>query len=316
MKFKYLLLLSLVATSLLFSSCGGGKKSGGENLTVTGAFALYPLAIKWTEAYKAATDSSLTFDISAGGAGKGLTDVLAGASDLGMFSRELTDAELKKDIWYVAVTKDAVLPTVSAKNPLLNRIHQKGLTQKQLSDIFLSAKSISWGDVLDTTFDKKINVYTRSDASGAAGTWAAYLGGKQEDIKGTGIYGDPGLADAVGKDPEGIGFNNTAFVYDIKTAKKNPDIDVVPLDLNGDRNISPDEAFYANSDSILQAISSGRYPSPPARQLYFIAKGKPTDPRIIAFLKWVLTDGQSLVKEAGYVPLDQKTLDQQLAKLQ
>lgn len=316
MKHTFLIPKLIVFSSLVLASCGSTQQHGSSNLTLTGAFALYPLAIKWTNAYKPGDASNLTFDISAGGAGKGLTDVLAGTSDLGMFSRELTQSEIKKGIWYIAVAKDAVLPTVSSKNPLLGLIHRKGLTQKQFSRIFLSGKSLTWGQVLDTNYDKKINVFTRSDASGAAGTWAAYLGGRQDDIKGTGIYGDPGLADAVGNDPFGIGYNNTAFIYDLKTGKKNPEIDVIPIDLNGDGRISPDEAFYANSDLILKAIASGRYPSPPARQLYFISKGKPTNPKIIAFLKWVLTDGQSLVKSAGFVPLDQQTLNQQLAKLQ
>ena len=40
---------------------------------------------------------------------------------------------------------------------------------------------------------EKINVYTRSDACGAAEMWAKYMGKKQEDLKGIGIYGDPGM---------------------------------------------------------------------------------------------------------------------------
>jgi phosphate transport system substrate-binding protein len=299
---------------LFFTSCHSGNQA--KHVTITGAFALYPVAVKWIEAYKK-DHPDVTFDISGGGAGKGLTDVLAGAADLGMFSRKLTQAELAKGVWYVTVTKDAVLPTFSNKNPLRDLIHRKGLTASQLADIFTSGQTTTWGAVLDTTSDQKINVYTRSDAAGAADTWAVYLnGGNQEDIKGIGIYGDPGLADAVGKDPQGIGFNNTGFVYDIKTGKKNPNIDVVPLDLNGDRSIDESESFYADMASVMQAIAEGKYPSPPARDLYFISKGKPTDPRIIDFLKWVLTDGQSFVREAGYVPVDQKTLDAQLEKLQ
>ena len=63
----------------------------------------------------------------------------------------------------------------------------------------------------------KISVYTRSDSCGAAETWAQYLGKKnQEDLKGVGVYGDPGLAEAVRKDLLGIGYNNLGFAYDFK----------------------------------------------------------------------------------------------------
>lgn len=311
---RFFLLLLLLPAVFCLHGCNGGRSA--KNVTITGAFALYPIVVKWADAYKK-DHPGTGFDISGGGAGKGLTDVLAGAADLGMFSRKLTDAELKKGIWYVTVAKDAVLPTISDKNPFLDLIHRKGLTREQLAEIFTSGKTLKWSEMLDTTGDQEINVYTRSDAAGAADTWAAYLnGGHQEDIKGIGVYGDPGLAEAVAKDPLGIGFNNTGFVYDIQTGKKNSNLDVVPLDLNGDRKIENDENFYGNIDSVMHAIAIGEYPSPPARDLYFISKGKPANPKVIAFLKWVLTDGQSFVKAAGYVPLDKKILQEQLAKLQ
>ncbi len=43
-------------------------------------------------------------------------------------------------------------------------------------------------------------------ACGAAQTWAQYLGGKnQEDLKGVGVYGDPGLAEAAARNLSGPG---------------------------------------------------------------------------------------------------------------
>lgn len=301
--FAFLTLLSL-------ASCGGGSPS----VTISGAFALYPLGVKWTEEFKK-LDPAARFDVSAGGAGKGLTDVLAGASDLAMFSRALTPEEKKKDIWVFAVAKDAVLPTVSASNPDTALIHARGLTRDALQTIFFSGKALSWGGVLGSTDSSKIVVYTRSDAAGAADTWAAYFGKKQENIKGVGIYSDPGLADAVSKDSYSIGFNNVAYVYDITTGKKRPGIDVVPIDVNGNGLIDPSENFYGLADSVLHAIADGRYPSPPARDLYFISKGKPSDSTVISFLKWVLTDGQAYVKTAGYVPLPPGEIQAQLDKL-
>ncbi len=43
---------------------------------------------------------------------------------------------------------------------------------------------------------------------------------KKENIKGIGVSGDPGVADAVRKDINGIGYNNTLFVYDPSTGRK------------------------------------------------------------------------------------------------
>ncbi|ANI90796.1 phosphate ABC transporter substrate-binding protein [Arachidicoccus ginsenosidimutans] len=301
----------LVSLPFYFLSC---KSNNDKSIIISGAFALYPLGVKWTEEYKKLHPDA-RFDVSGGGAGKGLTDALAGAADIAMFSRALTPEEEQKGVVLFAVAKDAVVPTFSAKNPLADLIHRKGLTHDRLKEIYFSGKNITWGSLLDTTDNHNIAVYTRSDAAGAADTWAAYFGGKQSNIKGTGIFGDPGLADAVAKDQYGIGFNNVAYAYDITTGKKRPGIDVAPIDENNNRVIDSDENFYDNADSILAAIADGRYPSPPARDLYFLTKGKPTNPQIIDFLKWVLTDGQQYVKAAGYVPLPKEKIDAQLAKL-
>ena len=308
---KIITVILFLCLPVYFIAC---KSNKSKSITISGAFALYPLGVKWTEQYKK-LHPDVRFNVSAGGAGKGLTDVLAEQADIAMFSRALTPVEEQKGVVLFAVAKDAVVPTFSAKNPLADLIHRKGLTHDQLKDIFFSGKNITWGRVLDTTNNNNISVYTRSDAAGAADTWAAYFGGRQDNIKGTGIYGDPGLADAVAKDPYGIGFNNVAYVYDISTGKKRPGIDVVPIDKNNNRQIEADENFYGSADSILAAIADGRYPSPPARDLYFLTKGKPTGPDIIAFLKWVLTDGQQYVKAAGYVPLPAEKIQAQLDKL-
>jgi phosphate transport system substrate-binding protein len=118
-----------------------------------------------------------------------------------------------------------------------------------------------------------------------------------------GVYADPGLAQAVSKDPLAIGFNNINFVYDNKTRKPVPGLLPCPIDINGNRTVEPAENVYATLDVIDDAILSGAFPSPPARALYLVTKNKPTDPLVLAFLKWVLSDGQKFVDEAGYVKL-------------
>src|SRR4051812_11079531 len=125
MKTRSLLVLFLAATILLCSCSGNDNETAGsdENVSISfsGAFALYPLAQKWAQEYNK-THHEIRFNIQAGGAGKGLTDCLSGAIDVGMFSREITDAEKAKGIWWISLCKDAVLPTVSASNPYIDSI--------------------------------------------------------------------------------------------------------------------------------------------------------------------------------------------------
>jgi len=105
------------------------------------------------------------------------------------------------------------------------------------------------------------------------------------------------------------------FVYDLTTRKPFEGIEVVPIDLNGNGKIDPDENFYRTLDEIMKAINDGKYPSPPARDLYLVSKGKPTDRLVVAFLNWVLTEGQKFVPEAGYILVTPEKIKADLDKL-
>jgi len=273
-------------------------------ITISGAFALYPITARWAEEFQK-IHPKVRIDISAGGAGKGMTDALSGMVDLGMFSRGITDVEKAKGLWWVAVAQDAVLPTMNANSPFADNVQKYGFTQQNFVDIFIHKKFTSWEKWTEGSAakDLSMNVYTRSDACGAAQIWAEYLGGNQEDLMGTGIYGDPGMADAVKNDRKGIAYNNVIYVYDIKTRKKHPGLDIIPIDLNENGKIDSEENFYNKLDDINIAIQTGKYPSPPARDLYFVSKGKPTRKVVKEFLRWIVTDGQEYVQEAGYVKL-------------
>ncbi len=303
----------ILVAIILLSACSSGKKKE-QTISLSGAFALYPMAVKWSEEYQK-EHPEIKFNISAGGAGKGVADALSGAVDLGMLSRAVEQQEIDNGLWFVAVTKDAVIPTINVGNPVLETLKKRGLTRDEFRKIYITGEITNWNQLPGVTTDLAVNVYTRSDACGAAATWAEYIGGKQEDLKGTGIFGDPGLAEAVVKDVNGVGFNNTIFLYDLKTGGKNPGIDVIPNDVNGNGTIDPEEAFYDQFTQVLSAIGEGKYPSPPARDLYFVAKGKPQKQAVTDFLNWVVTKGQAFVPEAGYVPLTEATLQEQVAKL-
>jgi phosphate transport system substrate-binding protein len=311
MKNKSILLL--VAATIIFTSCVSSKRK--ENtINISGAFALYPLVVRWAEEYQKEYPA-VRFNISGGGAGKGMADALAGTVDLGMFSRAISIEEINQGVWWVGLTIDAVVPTISNQNPYLDQLKSEGLTREEFAGIFIEESIKNWSSLLNSPEQNEIVVYTRSDACGAAETWAKYLGGAQEDLKGIGIYGDPGLAEAVSKDPAGIAFNNTAYAYDIKTGIKRPGMEVVPIDINGNGMVDPGEDFYETFEAVLKAVADGVYPSPPARELFFVAKGKPAKKATLDFIRWTLTEGQKFIKEAGYVPIDQSRIDSYLKQL-
>jgi phosphate transport system substrate-binding protein len=311
--------LPAVATIVLsLSSCGGGRQvREGElsgELSLSGAFALYPVAVQWAMDFQQ-MNPGVRIDISAGGAGKGMTDVLAGVVDFGMVSREIYPPEETRGAVGFAVAKDAVVPTLNVANPKLKELLQHGLTRDVAIKIWVTGEIKTWGEVLGTNDTTPLHVYTRSDACGAAETWANWLGTQQEELGGTAVYGDPGVATAVQKDIYAIGFNNIGYAYDNETHLPNQGIEVLPIDSSNDGYISAEESFYDTKEHLITAISEDRYPSPPARDLYLVSKGVPTDPVAIAFLEYILHEGQSKNVPAGYIEISSEKIDAALTRL-
>jgi phosphate transport system substrate-binding protein len=272
----------------------------------------------WTAEY-GKSHPEIKFEVSGGGAGKGMADTLAGLVDIGMVSREIKKEELEQGAAWIAVTKDAVVVTMNAGNPCYDRIAARGITHDQFLKIFITREIKTWGELVgDPTITDQIKVYTRADSCGAAETWAKYLGKyTQEDLTkaaDAGIMNDPDLAAAVKNDKFGIGYNNINFAYDLKTQKPIEGIRVAPIDINGNGTLEPNENFYGNMGDLLKAIADNVYPSPPARDLNIVVKSE-FKGEVKEFARWILTDGQKMVSESGYIPLPQSTIDEGLAKL-
>ncbi len=313
-----IILFSLLILTASITGCGKSSLAKDDaqlkgTITVSGAWALYPMMVRWGEEFHKVYPG-IELDISAGGAGKGMADALADAVDIGMVSREVYPEEAEKGAFWVAVTKDAVFLTVNAENPVWADLRQKGVTRDTLVGIYITGEVTTWGQVVGRPeVTDPIHVFTRSDAAGAPATWAKYLGHKQEDLLGVGVYGDPGVLEAVIKDPLGVGFNNLNYAFDFETGEPVAGARVAPIDINSNGQADPDE-IHDTKDQALEAVSTGRYPSPPARDLNLVTKGKPRA-KVETFTKWVLSDGQKYVEEVGYVPLSQEKLDEELQKL-
>lgn len=314
----YFLLILLVSIVSCKSSTKKGNETGEQELkgyiSLSGAFALYPITVQWADEFRKIYPN-VRIDISAGGAGKGIADALSQMVDLGMVSREISPAEIEQGAWYIALTKDAVLPTINLANPFLKELAEKGVKIDDLKKVFLTGEIKTWEALLGREGNTPIHLFTRSDACGAAAMWAQFLGKTQEELQGTGVFGDPGAADAVKRDIYALAYNNVNYVYDINSRKKFEKLEVLPIDFNNNNIIDANENNYETLDNINEAIIKGDYPSPPARDLYFVSKGQPQKKEVNAFIEWILTNGQQFVSQAGYVPLSKEKIESEMAKI-
>jgi len=300
---------------------------------LSGSTTVYPLATKWAEAYMQ-KKPNYKIDVSGGGSGKGISDVAQNLVDIGMSSRHLKSEEFKKypSLIPVPIAHDAVMIIVNSKNPVLSTLLEKGISRDALIKIYVEGSLKSWEYVASIDLDDdgyidyngthalnpetglleympsnyklsasyEIHPITRSDASGTAETFAEFLGVNQEDLKGIGASGNPGVLQAVASDPLAIGYVGLAFAF-------KEGVCAMPIDANNNGIIEEHERVDSEA-----YVASHIADYPISRILFFVVNGKPTK-EVADFIHWCLTEGQTYVSDVGYVSLTPSEVEDALS---
>jgi phosphate transport system substrate-binding protein len=284
------------------------------NFTISGAYALYPLVRKWRDDF-IKIHSGVIIGLETGGTGQGLEDLLSKKSQLAMISRPMTDEDFDAGIWTIPVAKDGVAAIVNQENPYIGRIMDQGLSPEELLKVFTGNKPLTWGELLDTSGNEKVLVFTRTDESGAAEVFADFLNKEASDFKGTRVNGDDEMIKNVQKNPLAIGFCNFSYAFDASTGERIKNIQMVPADIDYDNKIDRTELPFSNLEKAHRSLWLGLYPKRLCRELSIGSVGKPTDEAVIQFLKYVLTEGQKDIKTAGLCELNDVYVGYALDKL-
>lgn len=271
------------------------------SFTIEGAFALYPLMIRWTEAFHQRYPY-VTITVNTPVTRQNLNEHFDKGVDLVMLSRDLT---LEEDsiYWSVNVAKLGVIPIISKNNPYLEQILQKGITHEKLCLAFISEKSLTWGRVLNTDAREQVHTYYREKTSGASWIWSHYIFQEPENLQGEEVVGDDLMINKIQNDPLGLGFCNIIFAFDPVSQKPLPGIQLLSVDYNYSGSIDYKERAYEDLKEYQRAVSIGKYPRSLCRYLTIVSKEKPGNPAIQAFLNWIVNEGQEIAYQTGYSPL-------------
>lgn len=163
--------LGLVALSLLgigLSACGSKKENADAStgkVTVVGSTALQPLVEAAAEDFQK-DNSGINVTVQGGGSGTGLSQVAAGAVEIGN-SDIFAEQKDGLDASQLTDHKVAVVGMVPVVNP---DVHLKELTMTQLKEIF-TGKITNWQEVGGP--DEAITVINRAQGSGTRATFEA-----------------------------------------------------------------------------------------------------------------------------------------------
>lgn len=286
-------MLTLLLLPLSVMGCGGGPAEGApsegavQTIENKGSDTLLQVAQRWAETYME-KHPEVRISVNGGGSGTGIAALINGTVDLANASREMKPEEIERakqrgiePVQHV-VARDAIAVVVNPANPV------DQLTFQQIAGIF-TGKITNWKEVGGE--DRSIVVLSRESNSG---TYVFFL----ENVVQVGAD-DPNalfspdtllllssevISRETEQNPNAIGYDGLGYV----TSQQKT---IAVAEAPGDPFMKPS----------IETVNQDLYPI--ARPLYMYTNGEPAG-AIKNYLDWILSDeGQTLVREVGFVPL-------------
>ena len=206
----------------------------------------------------------------------------------------------------------AVLPITARSSEAARLLEGKHLNAKKLKQLFFLNEDFD-EDVKKNKAFETIVVYSGSNATSVASSFARNFGEESSSFRGKRISGDDlFLNTAITKDPLGVTFNALSNVFDLKNRHVKADLSIVGLDLK--KNLADTFSNNGSLDDVLQVLESGK-PSEIAVEKVGISFSN-TDEAVNRFLQWVLENGTKYNHEYGLLNLDKKEASTQINKVQ
>ncbi|WP_018290312.1 phosphate ABC transporter substrate-binding protein PstS [Verrucomicrobium sp. 3C] len=327
----------LVLALLWLSSAPWGRESK-PLINGAGASFPFPLYARWFATYER-LDPTVRFNYQAIGSGGGQQQLLHQTVDFGA-----SDSPVRQAILKTAPEKILHIPMVAGADALAYNLPGSPplhLGPETIADIFLG-RIDNWNDSRLAQINPNIQlpslplvVVHRSDGSGTTYIFTDYLAkvssewariaGRGTAVRwptGIGAKGNEGVAGQIRSLPGAIGYLELAF------AVQNPLPYAAVKNRAGNYVLpSPESMTQAMASSPLErddfrisiADASGPGAYPIAGLTWLLLYEKPPDrqkaEKLLAFVRWCLTDGQALASSLDYAPLPPRLRERVLASL-
>lgn len=256
----------------------GAELTGAIN--IEGSDTLVNLAQAWAETFQKA-NPGVMISVKGGGSGTGIAALINGTVDFADASREMKPEEITEaqgngiDPVENEVAKDAIAVIVNPDNGVT------GLTLDQLGQIY-RGEITNWKDVGGS--DADIVLLSRDSSSGTYEYFKEAVVAKDDEnaeyaAEAKLLASNQAIVDEVKNNPDAIGYIGLGYV--------SPDVKVVEVD-----GVAASEEAALDGTYVL------------SRGLYMYSNGEPADV-LAAYLDWIQSDeGQAIVEEQGFVPLN------------
>ena len=261
-----------------------------------------PLIEKWITEY-AKTQPGVEFQIAKGNQKQANIDLNV------VFDHQDTKPQDFSHIVYFG--EFAVLPITASGSEAAKVLQGKHLNSKKLKQLYFL------GDEFDDEVKKnkqfeKLVIYSGSNATSVASSFAHNFGEESSNFRGKRISGDDlFLNTALSKDPLGVSFNALPNIFDLQSRHIKDNLTIIGIDVK--KSLEESFSDKATLDELIATLEDGKV-SEIAIEKIGVSFNQ-ADDAVNRFLEWVLTDGTKYNHEYGLLNLDNKQAQVQIEKV-
>jgi hypothetical protein len=262
-----------------------------------------PLVEKWITEY-AKTQPGIEFQIAKGAQNQETIDLNV------VFDNQDNNTKIfSHKIVYFG--EFAVLPITASGSEAAKVLEGKHLNSKKLKQLYFLNDDFD-EDVKKIKQFEKLVIYSGSNASSVASSFAHNFGEESSNFRGKRISGDDlFLNTALSKDPLGVSFNALPNIFDLQSRHVKSDLTIIGIDVK--KNLEDSFSDKATLDEIINALENGKI-SEIAVEKIGVSYNE-ADNAVNQFLQWVLTDGTKYNHEFGLLNLDNKLTQIEIEKV-
>jgi glycine cleavage system H lipoate-binding protein/ABC-type phosphate transport system substrate-binding protein len=298
----------LLISGLLLLICGNisskekaisSNATSGDSIVIVSSPDLFELSSLWAKEYqlvnpaaKIQLTSLLDNNMTA----------LHPDANLEFVSRGYYASLNKEAAWKEVIGRDVIVPVINSKNPFMEEIIQQGVSSERLLQIFTHPDNRNWATLIENTQNRPVNYFSSKETSIKSGI-ANFLNSDQIPIEGIEVSNSREIVSLVQNDVYALGFCRLSDIMDPANQMLVEKIKLLPIDRNSNGKIDYNEKIYDNLNAFNRGVWIGKYPKALYSNIYAISAGRPTKGAEVAFMKWVLTDGQQFNNTSGYSEL-------------
>lgn len=303
MKTKVFAIVGLLL-SLCFIASGKGEArndlSGVDTLRISCTSEIFDLTTKWVNEFEGLyPDIHITVNSVPESS---IIKSLQGETDLSFSTDASNIASMDASLLQVVVGRDILVPIMNSSNPFLKEIYQQGITSDEFAQTINNQEMRKWGTLLENNQSDPVHYYMLSDESIKIGL-LKFLNISETDLREVEAKSEQELISLIQNDPYAIGFCRLTSIVGSDSQNLLSGIQLIPIDKNGNGKIDFIENIFGNVMDLERGVWIGKYPKSLIQNIYSISSSNKTSETGIAFLKWIVTDGQTLLSQSGYTGL-------------